>query len=112
MTKYLVAIHRSNDYDPSTEDDVMSREIDELNDEMLAAGVRVFVGGLQSTSHAMSLHRQSDGHVVISEGPYLRTAEHMGGFWVLETADLHEALAWGNKAARACRASVEVRPFH
>jgi hypothetical protein len=35
-----------------------------------------------------------------------------GGFWVLEAADLEEALAWGRKAAVACRASVEVRPFH
>jgi hypothetical protein len=36
----------------------------------------------------------------------------MGGFWMLEVADLEAALAWGRKAATACRASVEVRPFH
>lgn len=47
-----------------------------------------------------------------SDGPYAETKEHIGGFWVLEAADLDEALAWGRKAAVACRASVEVRPFH
>jgi hypothetical protein len=33
----------------------------------------------------------------------------MGGFWVLEAADMDEALAWARKGAVACRASVEVR---
>jgi hypothetical protein len=37
--------------------------------------------------------------------------EHIGGFWVLEVANLDEALAWGRKAVIACRAPVEVRPF-
>jgi hypothetical protein len=46
MTQYLVAIHHPDDYDPSTEDEAMSRDIDALNDEMVAAGVRIFVGGL------------------------------------------------------------------
>jgi hypothetical protein len=42
----------------------------------------------------------------------METKEHIGGFWVLEAADLSAALAWGRKAAIACRAPVEVRPFH
>ena len=56
--------------------------------------------------------RKPDGKVLITDGPYLETKEHVGGFWVLEAADLDEALAWGRKAAVACRAPVEVRPFH
>ena len=46
MTQYLVAIHHPDDYDPSTEDEAMSRDIDALNDEMVSAGVRIFVGGI------------------------------------------------------------------
>jgi len=53
------------------------------------------------------------GHIsVITDWPYLETKEHIGGFWVLEAVDLDEALEWGRKAAVACRAPVEVRPFH
>lgn len=48
----------------------------------------------------------------VTDGPYLDSTEHVGGFWVLQTADLTEALTWGRKAALACRAPVEVRPFH
>jgi hypothetical protein len=113
MTQYLVAIYHPDDYDPSVaEDEAMSRGIDALNDEMKAAGVRIFVGGLHPASSAKSLRAQPDGEVRITDGPYLETKEHVGGFWVLEAADLDEALAWGRKAAVACRAPVEVRPFH
>ena len=109
--KYLVAIHHPSDYDPSTEDEAMSRDIDVLNDEMKAAGIRIFVGGLHPASSAKSLRLQSNGKVLITDGPYLETKELVGGFWVLEAADLDEALVWGRKAAVACRAPVEVRPF-
>jgi hypothetical protein len=52
MTQYLVAIHHPDDYDPSAEDQAMSRDIDALNDEMVAAGVRIFVGGLSPAGSA------------------------------------------------------------
>lgn len=113
MTQYLVAIHHPDDYDPSVvEDEAMGRDIDMLNDEMVAAGIRVFVGGLRPTASAMSLTPLPDGEVRSAAGPYLKTSEHVGGFWVLDVADMDEALAWGRKAAIACRAPVEVRPFY
>jgi len=112
MAKYLVAIHRPDDYDPAVaEDEAMFRDIDMLNDEMVAAGVRIFVGGLHPASCATSLLAMPDGELCISSGPYLDTREHMGGMWVLEAADMDEALAWGCKAALACRAPVEVCLF-
>lgn len=113
MPSYLVAIHRPNDYDPATaEDDAMRREIDALNDEVVAAGVRVFVGGLRPITEATSLHPHTNGDVSAHVGPYLKTSEHVGGFWVLDVTTADDALAWGRKAAIACRAPVEVRPFH
>jgi hypothetical protein len=112
MTQYLVAIHHPDDYDRSVEDEAMHRDIDALNEEMKAARIRVFVGGLQPAGSAVSLRSKPGGGVLITDGPYLETKEHMGGFWVLEAADLEEALAWGRKAAVACRAPVEVRPFY
>ena len=113
MPRYLVAIHHPDDYDPAgAEDPEMDRAIDRLNDAMVAAGVRVFVGGLHPARAAQSLRAGPDGRVLVTAGPYLRTSEHVGGFWVLEVADLEAALAWGRKAAVACRAPVEVRAFH
>jgi len=45
MPQYLVAIHLADDIDPSVQTEAMSRDIDTLNEEMVAAGVRIFVGG-------------------------------------------------------------------
>ena len=111
MPQYLVAIHHPDNYDPSLEGEEMYRDISALNKEMIAAGVRIFVAGLSPASSAKSLRAHPDGKVVITDGPYLETKEHVGGFWLLEAADLDEALAWGRKAAVACRAPVEVRAF-
>ena len=79
---------------------------------MVAAGVRIFVGGLSPAGSARSLRAQPNGNVLVTDGPYTETKEQIGGSWVLEAADLNEALAWGRKAVIACRAPVEVRPFN
>ena len=112
MPQYLVAIHHPDDHDPAVrEDDTMGRAIDALNNEMVAAGVRVFVGGLRPVDNARSLRANPDGEVTVANGPYLQGREHVAGFWVLEVKSLEEALEWGRKAVIACRAPVEVRPF-
>ncbi len=112
MAQYLVAIHHPDGYDPAvSEDEAMERDIDVLNGEMIAAGVRLFAGGLSPARKARSLRAQPKGEVLITDGPYLETKEHIGGFWILEAASLDEALEWGRKAVIACRAPVEVRAF-
>ena len=111
MPQYLVAIHHPDGYDGSLEGEAMMRDIDVLNEEMEAAGARIFAGGLSPVSSARSLRAQPGGKVLITDGPYLETKEHVGGFWLLKCANLDDALAWGRKAAVACRAPVEVRAF-
>ena len=113
MNEYLVSIHHPDDYDPFLkEDEAMHHEIDVLNEEMIAAGIRVFAGGLHFAREAKSVQLQPDGKVLVTDSPYLKTSEHVGGFWILKAASMDEALEWGKKAAIACRAPVEVRQFH
>jgi hypothetical protein len=111
MPQFLVAIQHPDNYDPSTEGESMIRDIHALNKEMDTAGARVFAGGLSAPSHAKSLRKQPNGKVAVTDGPYLETKEHVGGFWILEAADMDEALAWARKAVIACRTPVEVRAF-
>ena len=106
MPQYLVAGYTPDDFDPSTMDEATGQAIHALNDEMDAAGVTKFACGLGS---AKSLRSQTDGGVLITDGPYLETKEHMGGFWILECADLDEAVAWAHKGVVAMRGQVEVR---
>ena len=113
MTQYWVAVYRPNGYDhEALLDEGARRDIDAVNEEMEAAGVRFFAGGLRATSCAKVARPQSNGDVLVSEGPYLATTDYVDGFWILQCANLDEALSWGRKAALACRGSVEVRPFN
>ena len=108
MPQYLVNGYLPDNFDPSQVDEATGREIHALNKEMIAAGVRKFACGLGC---AKSLRAQTDGRVIVTDGPYLETKEYVGGFWILEAADMNEAVAWGRKALVACRAPVEVRAF-
>ncbi len=106
MPQYLVSGYLPDNFDPSTQDETMVEQIHALNREMIAAGVRKFAAGLGATH---TLRPQPNGEVLLTDGPYLETKEHVGGFWILETADLDEALAWALKAAKVCRMPGEVR---
>jgi hypothetical protein len=111
MPLYLVSSHFPDNFDPSTVTEAMIRDIDVMNEELVAAGARIFGAGLSAASEAKSLRAQPDGKVVVTDGPYLETKEHVGGFIILKAAKLDEALEWGRKCAAACRTPVEVRPF-
>src|SRR5271154_3489419 len=109
MPQYLVCNYLPDDFDPSTVTEAMIEEIHALNREMIAAGVRKFACGISPTANAKTVRKQSDGPVLATVGPYLETKEHIGGFWILECADIDEALAWAKKGAIACDVAGEVR---
>jgi hypothetical protein len=109
MPQYLVAIYRPDNFDPSTESKAKIEGIHALNREMIAAGVRKFACGISPAVSAKTLQKKSDGAVVVSDGPFAETKEHIAGFWMLECANMDEALAWARKGAIACDAVCEVR---
>ena len=106
MPHYLISGYLPDDFDPSAQDPAMVEEIHALNREMIAADVRRFAGGLGPTH---TLRPQPNGELLLTDGPYLETKEHVGGFWILECADMNDALAWVRKGAKACRMPIEVR---
>jgi hypothetical protein len=85
------------------------RDIGALNKEMMAAGVRFFAGGLRPETKAKSLRAQPNGQVLITDRPYLEAKEHVGGFWILEVADLDEALSSARLSSPAGRRSRYAR---
>jgi hypothetical protein len=109
MPQYLVANYLPDNFDPSTVTEAMMEEIHALNREMIAAGIRKFACGISPADKAKTVRKQSDGKVFVTDGPYIETKEHMGGFWILEAADMEEALAWARKGAIACDVPGEVR---
>jgi hypothetical protein len=109
MPQYLVSGHLPDNFDPSTQDEALVHNINALNDELEAEGARLVAVGLGAPSQAKSLRAQPNGEVLITDGPYLEAKEHVGGFTILEAADMDEALMWARKTVIACRMPVEVR---
>jgi len=109
MPQYLVCNYMPDDFDPSTVTEAMMEEIHALNREMIAAGIRKFACGIAPPANAKTLRKQFDGKVLVTDGPYTETKEHMGGFWILECANIDEALVWAKKGAISCDIPGEVR---
>jgi hypothetical protein len=109
MPQYLVASYFPDAFDPSTVTEAMIEEIHALNREMIAAGVRKLACGISPVANAKTVRKQPDGTVLVTDGPHTETKEHMGGFWILECANMEEALAWARKGAISCDAAGEVR---
>ena len=113
MTQYLLSVYMIDGQEPPSEDeideDVRGRRRGQRGDQ---AGGRV---GVRRRPPPGRRPRRScartTGEVLLTDGPFAETKEQLGGFWIIEAADLDAALAWARKATVACRAPVEVRPF-
>jgi hypothetical protein len=84
--------------------------VDAFNDRLVAEGHWVFAGGLESPSTATVIDNRG-GEALFTDGPFLESKEHLAGFWVLEAADLDEALKLAAEGSKACNRKLEVRPF-
>ena len=112
MTQYLLAVHSVEGEPMPSPEQVQQayKDVDALNGELQSSGVWVFAGGLQPPSSATVVRAQG-GQVVTTDGPFAETKEQLGGFWIIDVADLDAALEWARRATVACAAPVEVRPF-
>ena len=81
-----------------------------LETEMEASGTFVFGGALHGPD-AATVVRKNDGDVVMTDGPFVESKEHIGGFYIINADDLDGALVWAGKVVEAIDAPIEVRPF-
>lgn len=81
-----------------------------LEAEMDATGTFVFGGALHSPD-AATVIRAGRGDVVMTDGPFVESKEHIAGFYIINADDLDAALAWAGKVVKALNHPIEVRPF-
>ena len=111
MKHYLLSIYQPDgDPPPPAVLEKVMRDVRAVDEEIRAAGVWVFTGGLHPPSTATVLDPRSPGMPTV-DGPYAEGKEHIGGLTIIKASDLDEALAWARKLAHATTLPVEVRPF-
>jgi hypothetical protein len=80
-----------------------------LEAEMEASGTFVFGGALHGPD-ATTVLRVDGGAVVMTDGPFIESKEHIAGFYIINAEDLDAALAWAGKVVDAINHPIEVRP--
>jgi hypothetical protein len=111
MTEYLIAFN--DDWVPEHTLEQLqqkSRALRPLVAEMKAAGVLIFIGGLDGDAPVFSVD-PSGGTPLFIDGPFIESKEHLGGFAVVDVPDQDAARDWAGKIAVACGWPQEVHRF-
>ena len=111
MPEYLIAFNE--EWVPDHTDEELrqkSMTVRPLVAEMKAAGVLIFTGGLDDAAPVFSVDASS-GRPLFTDGPFVESKEHLGGFAVVDVADEEAARLWAGKIAVACDWPQEVRRF-
>lgn len=111
--RYMLLVHQDEDiYRNISPANItsMSSDYAAFNEAMMKAGV--FLGGerLQLTNTATTV-RVTDDKTVVLDGPYADTKEQFGGYYMIEVADLDQAVAWAARCPAAQNGTIEVRPI-
>jgi hypothetical protein len=80
-------------------------------DEMKAAGVLVFAGGLEEEPEKAIRAEAIDDEVSITQGPFTDVSEFLGGLTIIDVPDEDTATMWAGKIAVACGWRQELRPI-
>jgi hypothetical protein len=114
MPQYLLSAHsvEGKPREPMTDEEMQQsyKQVLILEDELKSAGAWVFGGRLHKPDTA-TVVRISDGEALTTDGPFVESKEHLGGFYIIEAMDLDAALAWASKVSGVVKAPIEVRPF-
>ncbi len=89
---------------------VIMADVAALNEQMRAAGVWVFGGGLHDPATCTVVTGQG-GDLVMTDGPFVESKEQVGGLTIINAPDLDAALKWAGQMATAIPVPIEVRPF-
>ena len=105
--RYLCLVHPPDGF-TATPDVV--REFVAVRRAMTDAGVYVSAGQLRPADTATTL-RLDQGETLLTDGPYAEMKEQVGGFVLLDCADLDEAVRWAAQLPGVRRGAVEIRPM-
>jgi hypothetical protein len=114
MAYYMLSVHSVEGEvgEPMTDEQMQQswRELQVIEQGMKSSGAWVFSGRLHEPDTA-TVVRVSNGQVLTTDGPFVESKEHLGGFYVIQAEDLDAALGWASKVTAAVMKPIEVWPF-
>lgn len=112
MTQYMLSVWYPADAVQPAPDELatITRDVESVHRQLQDEGSWVFGGGLHDPTTATVVMTRG-GRAVTTDGPFVETKEVLGGFSVIDVADLDAALAWADRMSEATTCPIEVRPF-
>ncbi len=113
MTQYLMSVWYPADSTPPTAEELrrITQDVDAVQQQLATAGSWVFGAGLHGPDSATVVQTRG-GRTVTTDGPFVETKEMLGGFSIIDVADLDAALVWADRMSQATTCPIEVRPLH
>jgi hypothetical protein len=113
MTQYLMSVWYPADAAAPAADELarITHDVETVHQQLQDQGAWVFGGGLHDPTTATVVESRG-GRAMTTDGPFVETKEVLGGFSVIDVADLDVALAWAERLSAATTCPIEVRPFH
>jgi hypothetical protein len=114
MTQYMALLYYDrNQYWDSPQEAEFSAEYTEFARRAIEAGVMRGGEALHPVAMAttIAVSGGKGGDVLLVDGPYAEAKEVLGGYFLLEAANLDEAIAWAAQNPGAWRGKIELRPI-
>jgi hypothetical protein len=110
MAEYLILIYE-NEKELESGGDQVFKDLMEGHTKFGENNASAIRGGngLQPTATATSIRKDASGGFTVTDGPFVETKEALGGYYLVEAADLDEAIALA-KQVPAPAGGIEVRP--
>ena len=97
-------------WDPTDEENMeVMKAYNAFTADIVASGVMRGGEALEDAKTATSV-RVRNGQTLITDGPFAETKEEFGGFYLIDVANLDEAVKWAAKIPGASRGTIEIRP--
>lgn len=114
--KYILAMYQPEGPVPAPEElAAIMADVTALREEMVSTGVFVTTAGLMPTSTSTVVQGRKGDRPIVSDGPFIESKEYVGGFTIIDVADLDGALEWARRLSEATwNLPIEIRPvvFH
>jgi hypothetical protein len=108
--KYLLLVYLSENALTAEEREHCYKESGQLCHELKATGQFIAASPLKPVSTATSV-RVRNGQRIVTDGPFAETREQLGGYYLIDAADLDQAIAIAARIPPAKKGTIEVRPI-
>lgn len=108
--RYMMLIHHDDAALANAPKEIYA-EYAAFNDALAKAGGGMSAGERLQPPAAATTVRQSEGKADILDGPYADTKEQLAGYFMIDVADLDEAIEWAKRCPSSKYGSIEIRPL-